>query len=197
MNSSDNPVIQLGVPLDESSSIYFFLCLGAAILIVLLFAMKKFEESTLDATEDEFFVQLLPRYLATRQEYSRALVWYVVTLILTVVIFSLLGPRVISLGGSQTGALGNVLPLFIALVLVGVLPTVPVLQGIEPLLRRFFHERAFIPSAARATAEKMAAADFDFGLTAILGFLRRRRCAAWNVAISTARAAPWNIPGPD
>ena len=164
MNSSDNPVIQLGVPLDESSSIYFFLCLGAAILIVLLFAMKKFEKSTLDAKEDEFFAQLLPRYLATRQEYSRALVWYVVTLILTVVICSLLGPRVISLGSSQTESLGNVLPLFIALVLVGVLPTVPVLQGIEPLLRRFFHERAFIPSAARATAEKMAAADFDFEL---------------------------------
>jgi hypothetical protein len=164
MDSPASQAIQLGVPLDEHSSIYFFLCLGAAIFIVLLYAMKKFEESSIDAKEDAFFAQLLPRYLATREEYSKALVWYIGTLILTVVIFSLLGPRAVSLGSAETAALGNVLPLFIALVLVGVLPTVPVLQGIEPRLRRFFHERAFIPAAARATAEKMAAADFDFGL---------------------------------
>ena len=164
MDSPASQAIQLGVPLDERSSIYFFLCLGAAIFIVLLYAMKKFEESTLDANEDKFMAQLLPKYLATREEYSKALVWYIGTLILTVVIFSLLGPRAVSLGSAETAALGNVLPLFIALVLVGVLPAVPVLQGIEPRLRRFFHERAFIPAAARATAEKMAAADFDFGL---------------------------------
>src|SRR2546430_9372688 len=106
MNSAAEQAIQLGVPLDERSSIYFFLCLGAAILIVLLFAMKKFEESTVDASEDAFIAQLLPRYLATREEYSKALVWYVGTLILTVVIFSLLGPRAISLGSSQTAGLG-------------------------------------------------------------------------------------------
>ena len=139
--------IQLGVPLDERSSIYFFLCLGAAIFIVLLYAMKKFEESSIDAKEDAFFAQLLPRYLATREEYSKALVWYIGTLILTVVIFSLLGPLSRQPGKAPKPRHWEMfLPLFIALVLVGVLPTVvPVLQGIEPRLRRFFHERAFIP----------------------------------------------------
>ena len=189
--------IQLGVPLDERSSIYFFLCLGAAIFIVLLYAMKKFEESSIDAKEDAFFAQLLPRYLATREEYSKALVLYIGTLILTVVIFSLLGPLSRQPGKAPKPRHWEMsLPLFIALVLVGVLPTVvPVLQGIEPRLRRFFHERAFIPAAARATAEKMAAADFDSGLYSDPDSPRYCRCGAWNAATSNARAVLSNIPG--
>jgi hypothetical protein len=79
-----------------------------------------------------------------------------------VLVLSLLGPRALSLGGAQTPEFGNVFPLFVAFVLVGVMPNVPLLQEIERQLRRYWHERAFIPGAARATAEKMAAAEFDF-----------------------------------
>src|SRR5262249_12103331 len=56
----------------------------------------------------------------------------------------------------------GVVPIGIALVLVGLMPTVPVLLEIEKWLRKYAHERAYIPTAARATAQRLAAADFDF-----------------------------------
>jgi hypothetical protein len=45
---------------------------------------------------------------------------------------------------------------------VGALPTVPGLTLIEKNLREYAHKRAYIPDAARATADRLAAADFDF-----------------------------------
>ena len=53
-------------------------------------------------------------------------------------------------------------PIAVALLLVGLLPNVPVLQGIERRLRQYAHGRAYIPEAALATAERLSAADFDF-----------------------------------
>jgi hypothetical protein len=55
-----------------------------------------------------------------------------------------------------------VAPLGFALILVGVLPNVPWLQDIEWRVRRFWHERAFIPTAAHATADMLRASNFDF-----------------------------------
>ena len=60
----------------------------------------------------------------------------------------------------QLGCVG--VPLAIAFVLMGALPNVPGLMLIETFLRQFAHERAFIPDAARATAERLAAADLSF-----------------------------------
>jgi len=155
--------MQIGIPLDESGGVYFALSLAVAMLVVFLFSRKKFEEPSIEKSEDDFLCQLLPRYLATPQEYSKGLMFYVGTMIATVVAFSLLGPRIISLGGADTPALTNAgFPVFIAFVLVGVLPNVPVLQEIERRLRRLAHELAYIPAAARAIAEKMAAAEFNF-----------------------------------
>jgi hypothetical protein len=48
------------------------------------------------------------------------------------------------------------------LLLVGLLPNVPWFQDIEWQVRRFWHERAFIPAAARATADTLRASSFDF-----------------------------------
>jgi hypothetical protein len=56
--------------------------------------------------------------------------------------------------------------------LVGVLPNVPWLQQVEWRLRRFAHERAFIPRAARATAERLAAAEFDYSAYQVPRVLR-------------------------
>jgi hypothetical protein len=49
-----------------------------------------------------------------------------------------------------------------ALVLMGALPNVPGLMIVETYMRQYAHERAYIPDAARATAERIATADFDF-----------------------------------
>ena len=54
------------------------------------------------------------------------------------------------------------MPLAIAFVLMGALPNVPGLMVIETFLRQYAHERAYIPDAARATADRLAAAEFDF-----------------------------------
>jgi hypothetical protein len=53
-------------------------------------------------------------------------------------------------------------PLAVAFILIGALPTVPGLTLIEKNLREYAHKRAYIPDAARATADRLAAADFDF-----------------------------------
>ncbi len=100
--------------------------------------------------------------MTTPQEYSRALMFYIGTLIVFVAVLSFLGPRVLSLNSSKVPETSAALPMFVALVLVGLLPSVPWLQQIELQLRRFAHERAYIPRAARAAADKLAAADFDF-----------------------------------
>ena len=165
MPSSPSLPMQIGIPLDESGGVYFALSLAVAVLVVFLFSKKKFEEPSIEKSEDDFLCQLFPRYLATPQEYTKGLMFYVGTMIATVVAFSLLGPRIISLGGADTPALTNAgFPVFIAFVLVGVLPNVPVLQEIERRLRRIAHELAYIPAATRAMGEKMTAAEFNFAL---------------------------------
>ena len=142
----------------------FLLSLALAILVVFLFSMSRFGEPTIKKNDDDLITQLLPKYLATPEEYSRALILYVTTLIGIVVVLSLLGPRAIAIGAKDTKDVvaPDTLPLFIALIIVGMLPTVPWLQELELHLRRFAHERAYIPRAARAIAEQLASADFDF-----------------------------------
>lgn len=159
-----NPGITLTIPGGVSYS-YDFTFLAAvvlAVLVVILFSISKFEESTIEKNDDELLSQLLPRYMSTPEEYTRALLAYVTAMSLIVVALSFLGPRVINLGATNMPESPSALPLFIALVLVGVLPNVPWLQQIEWRLRRFAHERAFIPKAARASAERLAAAEFDY-----------------------------------
>jgi hypothetical protein len=175
--------MQVGVPLHDPGSIYFYLSLAVAALMVCLFASKKFEEPSVEKSEDDFLCQLLPRYLATPQEYTKGLIFYVGTLVLTVVVFSLLGPNVFSLGGQNIPALNyGIMPIFIASVLVGVLPNVPILQEIERRLRRIAHELAYIPAAARAMAEKMASAEFDFGRYNTPGILATAEMEGVNAA---------------
>ena len=85
MASSSTLPMQVGVPLNESGSVYFYLCLGVAVLVVFLFSRKKFEEPSIDRSEDDFFCQVLPQYLATPQEYTKGLMFYVGSMIATVV----------------------------------------------------------------------------------------------------------------
>ena len=139
----------------------FLLTLAMAVFVVFLFSISKFGESTIQKNDNDLITQLLPKYLATPEEYSRALILYVTAMVGIVVVLSLIGPSVLAFGSSNIPA-PNALPLFIALVIVGMLPNVPWLQELERQLRRFAHERAYIPRAARATAEQLASAEFDF-----------------------------------
>ena len=155
--------MQFGVSLDKDGLV-FFACLTAAIGLVYLFCRQKFGERSITGNGD-YAYQLLPRQLATREEYSKGFLIYFGAMALTVLLLSLIGPKNLgALGIPLPEGVGYVVvPLAIAFLLVGVLPTVPGLSGIEQFLRRYAHERAYIPAAALATAERLAAADFDFG----------------------------------
>jgi hypothetical protein len=156
--------MQLGIPLDDSVTFMLFLaCLTAAIGIVYLFCQRKFGEPSVTGTGD-YTDQFMPRQLATHEEYSKGFLVYFGSLAATVLLLSLIGPKNLDAIGIPVseGASYVVLPIIVALVLVGLMPTVPVLLEIEKWLRKYAHERAYIPSAARATAERLAAADFDF-----------------------------------
>src|SRR5258708_11136517 len=154
--------MKIGVPLDEMS-ILFFASLGAAIWLVYLFCQRKFAEPS-NKGNGEFIYQLLPRQLATGEEYSHGFTIYFGSMALMVVLLSLLGASNLEQFGialpKQFSYVG--LPLAIAFVLMGALPNVPGLMVIETFLRQYAHERAYIPDAARATADRLAAAEFDF-----------------------------------
>ncbi len=137
-------------------------CIALGLVIVALYSMQKFEESTVKKGEDDFVAQLLPRYLATRREYSQALIWYMSSMFGIFCALSALGPRLLDALSPTVEPFKPVAPLGFALLLVGVLPNVPWLQDIEWHVRRFWHERAYIPAAARATAETLRASNFDF-----------------------------------
>jgi hypothetical protein len=140
----------------------FLIALLFSMGVVFVFSMQKFGESTLARDEDDPTTQLLPKHLATREQYSHALILYVTIMVSLVVVLSLLGPRAFAMGASDVPKADAALPLFGALVLVGALPNVPWLQELEKALRRFAHRRAFIPNGARADATRLKQADFDF-----------------------------------
>src|SRR5258705_548187 len=81
--------MKIGVPLDEMS-ILFFASLGAAIWLVYLFCQRKFAEPS-NKGNGEFIYQLLPRQLATGEEYSHGFTIYFGSMALMVVLLSLLG----------------------------------------------------------------------------------------------------------
>jgi hypothetical protein len=153
---------QFGVPLDASAPL-FFGCLAAGIGLVYLFCQQKFGERLVTENKD-YVYQLMPRQLATREEYSKGFMIYFGTMASLVALLSLIGPKnLASLGLPLPPDLSNaVIPLCVAFLLVGVMPVVPMLQDVERRLRQYAHERAYIPTAARATAQRLAAADFDF-----------------------------------
>ena len=154
--------MQIGVPLDELSPL-FYGCLAVAIWLVYMFCKQRFAERSV-AGSSEWIYQLLPRQLATREEYSKGFLTYFGTMAAIVVLLSLLGPKNLGeLGITLPQGAGYIIvPFFIAFVLIGALPNVPGLMAMEKYLRAYAHKRAYIPDAALATAERLAAADFDF-----------------------------------
>ena len=155
-----------GIPLDDLRSLALFIaCLATALGLVYLFCRNKFgERSSSGSGSDDLVDQMLPRYLATREEYSKGFLTYFATMAGTVLLLSLIGPKdLAALGVPLPKEISSVVvPLAAALLLTGVMPNVPVLLEIEKWVRKYAHERAYIPAAARATAQRMAAAEFDF-----------------------------------
>ena len=163
--------MKLGVPLDQMSLV-FFGSLALAVWLIYVFCQRKFAERSVTGSGD-FIYQMLPRQLATHEEYSHGFLIYFGSMATILVILSLLGANNLEQLGitlpKHLGYLG--VPLALAFVLMGALPNVPGLMLVETYMRQYAHERAYIPDAARATAERIATADFDF--TSYAGEARR------------------------
>lgn len=154
--------MKLGVPLDQMSVI-FFASLALAVWLIYVFCQRKFAERSVTGSGD-FIYQMLPRQLATHEEYSHGFLIYFGSMATILVILSLLGANNLEqLGVTLPKHLSYLgVPLALAFVLMGALPNVPGLMLVETYMRQYAHERAYIPDAARATAERIATADFDF-----------------------------------
>ncbi|WP_407154285.1 antitoxin Xre/MbcA/ParS toxin-binding domain-containing protein [Bradyrhizobium sp. STM 3557] len=151
-----NSDFALSLPLDPPNLV----CLALGIVIIAFLSMKKFDEPTFGVDAD-LTTQLLPRYLATRKQYSRALIGYIASLVGILGLLSLIGPRLLDLSPALA-PYKPVAPIGFALLLVGALANIPWLQDIEWRIRHFWHERAYIPAAARAIADTLRASNFEF-----------------------------------
>src|SRR5262245_34103132 len=76
---------------------YFFGALAVATAIVFLVSRQKFNESTMEKKPENFVAQLLPRHLATKEEYSNGLLTYLAAMIFLLVALSILGNPVLEL----------------------------------------------------------------------------------------------------
>jgi hypothetical protein len=156
--------MKFGIPFDDPFSFLVFLsCFVFSVGLVYLFCRKKFAERSSTETVD-YADQLLPLHLATPEEYSKGFLIYFGMMATSVFVLSMIGPRGLALlGVSAAKDIDQALvPILVAFLLVGLLGNVPGLLTIENRLRAFAHERAYIPAAARAVAQRLAAADFDF-----------------------------------
>lgn len=144
---------------------YFFVGLSIGALVVALASLQKFNEQTTARTEDDLMRLLLPKDLTTHEEYSRAFLFYYLAPMLFLLLgIALLGPGMLKLGNvdlPKEGWGAGVWPVASSLMLAGLVNVVWI-KDLELLLRRFAHDRAYIPERARATAERLRIADFDF-----------------------------------
>lgn len=157
---NSSPMSPLG--LDPDGLLYFGLALVVGAIIVGLYCWPKFDESTLQKSDDDLITQFLPRDLASPKEYSYGLLTYMVSMLAMLTALSVLGPPILQAFSITTPKVAGATPVLVALAIVGLLPNVPMLKEIEIMIRRFAHARAFIPAAARATAERLTVARFDF-----------------------------------
>jgi uncharacterized protein (DUF2384 family) len=153
-----------GPPLEALLTPTGLACLALGLVVLALHSHAKFAETTIRPASGDYIAQFLPRYLATREEYARALIGYLASMGLILVVMSIIGrPLLEVLTDKELAAkYAPVAPLGFALLLIGVLPNIPWLQNLEWLLRSFWHERAYIPQAARAAADTLRACAFDF-----------------------------------
>jgi hypothetical protein len=162
---TDPPLtMKFGIPFDDPVSfILFLVCLISGIGLVYLFCRKKFAERS-NTNAVDYADQLLPLHAATHEEYARGFLIYFGLMATSVLVFSLIGPRgLASLGFRAAKDIDQALvPIIVAFMLVGLLGNVPGLLTLENRLRAFAHELAYIPSAARAIAQRLAGADFNF-----------------------------------
>ncbi|HYQ72918.1 MAG TPA: hypothetical protein VET88_13450, partial [Gammaproteobacteria bacterium] len=80
---------------DYTFNITFLIALLLGFGVILIFASNRFNQPTYNQDDKDPATQFLPKYLATRHEYSRSLMYYVFSLETIFIILSFAGPKLL------------------------------------------------------------------------------------------------------
>jgi len=136
-----------------------------SLVVLVVFARDRFAQPSYTKDDEGYLARFAPRFLASSARYREGQLVYTSVLIGLFLVLTLSGPNIIALlGGSATPAgvkqadvASEVYPLVVALFLVGigVANDMSPLGRIEFLLRRYAHQRAFIPNGSRSIARRL------------------------------------------
>lgn len=144
----------------------FWVAIALGCIATLLFAFGEFDRPTFERDSARPETRFRPQELTSRQDYLISFVLYVLGLEFAYLAICIIGPApIIELGlageGRHTFESAASFPLWVAMVMIGVVPRLPVLANIEQSWRRLMHERASIPAAATSLAREMHSAGYD------------------------------------
>src|SRR5215831_16776951 len=85
------PATHAPAPLEFLFTTTGIACLALGLVVLVLHSHAKFAEPTIRPASGDYIAQFLPRYLATREEYARALIGYLVSMAVILVVMSIIG----------------------------------------------------------------------------------------------------------
>jgi hypothetical protein len=146
----------------------FTISVMIAILFIANWGYRRFDVPTFNPDESDPVTLMRPSDLATPPDYTKGVALYIVLLIGGFCALLFLGPPVLQLipGVSDQYTGDDLLspssfPLFLAIVLTGLVPNAPGLKDVESTLRQVGHRYAGIPSDVQGLANDLAEAHMD------------------------------------
>lgn len=154
----------------------YLMALAAGAAVILFFAYRQLNHPSydLDAEQRRLFAALVPADLGGGPAFFRAYAFYVLTLLTTFLAFSVFLPLIPS--GFEMFGLEKAgfdpkqaefneasLPLFVSLAMIGLGPSVPILQSVEETFRRMSHRLVGIPGNILDIAQRIRATPVDAG----------------------------------
>ena len=136
-----------------------------AIFTILLFVRDRFDRPTYTLETHGFLALFSPRFLATDVRYRQGASIYATCMLALFIFLVFSGQRLVAAffpGFNPAGANPEMFPLVIALLIVGISssPEPGLLGSIEERIRRFAHQRAFIPTGTKRLASRIALEHF-------------------------------------
>ena len=134
----------------------------------ILYAVNEFAQPTFQEHPDRPETAFAPAELTSGTEYIISFCLYLAGLLGVYWTICLIGPAPFAhaglTGGAETADLEvpGAFPLWVAMVLIGVLPRVPVLSFFEQSWRKLMHSRARIPQAVQVRARELRQAQYSF-----------------------------------
>ena len=152
----------------ESYSLEFWLGLLIGIIATGLYSFDSFRKPSELESPERPETKFPPNELTSEGEYLKSFIMYFLGLEIVYVLFCFLGPEVVS-GGILNPAESNssvvdkdTFPLWVALVMIGILPRIPILSFMEESWRKLMHRRAMIPKGVQRIARELRGTNISF-----------------------------------